>query len=143
MQLDVPIIGCPPILTQVTKPVLGAIGVPRLAEYIHYTLISFVASCLVQYLSSVISPRLFPTYYPTIKKKRQDWDLHVVGWLFSIVAAPLAISHIRHPSLAVIKDPVYGFAEREARLSAVACGYFLWDTLVSAQNLSTQGYVSI
>ena len=34
---------------------------------------------------------------------------------------------------------MYGFSIREARLSALATGYFLWDLSVSAMHIQTQG----
>lgn len=62
-----------------------------------------------------------------------------VGWFYSIVATPLAFSLILSPSASIIADPIYGYGLPEARLSALATGYFLWDLSVSAKHISTQG----
>lgn len=62
-----------------------------------------------------------------------------VGWAYSIIATPLALSQILNPSAELLVDRVYGFGVREARLSAFAAGYFFWDAYVSAQHINTQG----
>ena len=51
-----------------------------------------------------------------------------VGWAYSLVATPLAISLILTPSKELLVNPLYGWAVREGRLSAIATGYFIWDT---------------
>jgi hypothetical protein len=62
-----------------------------------------------------------------------------VGWAYSLIATPLAISQILTVSPELIADPLFGFSINEARLSALATGYFIWDAYVSAQHIKTQG----
>lgn len=60
-------------------PFFSSIGLPKLAGLAHISLASCVASFTLQWLSSVISPVLFPKTYPKLKAKANDWDLHVVS----------------------------------------------------------------
>ncbi|KAL8286475.1 hypothetical protein RQP46_004492 [Phenoliferia psychrophenolica] len=139
MLLDSPLLDPPAWLESVATPIANAVGLPALAGVLHIAVFSCLLSFVVQYLSSVLSPKLFPKYYPTLKAKRDDWDLHVVGWVYSLVATPLALSLIFNPSKELLVNPLYGWAIREGRLSAIATGYFVWDTKVSAQHIGTQG----
>lgn len=129
----------PPSLVAFLLPYTTAIGLPHLAEVAHIAIFSCLVSIALQRISSIACPILFPKTYPKNKAKSDDWDLHVVGWAYSIIATPLALYLILHPSPEIIKDQVYGFSIREARLSALATGYFLWDLSVSAMHIQTQG----
>ncbi|SCV67662.1 BQ2448_5273 [Microbotryum intermedium] len=120
-------------------PLAHVIGVPKWAGVVHLTILSCAASFLLQRISHVLSPHLFPNTYPKIKRKQDDWDLHVVGWAFAFIATPFAFDMIRHPSPEIVLDRAYGFGIAEARLNAFATGYFIWDAIVSAQHISTQG----
>ncbi|GAA5840715.1 hypothetical protein JCM11251_004189 [Rhodosporidiobolus azoricus] len=63
----------------------------------------------------------------------------MVGWAFALFATPLALHCLRNPSIELDVDPLYGHAEREARLNAMAVGYFAWDAFVTAKHIRTQG----
>ncbi|KAK4701617.1 hypothetical protein P7C70_g4614, partial [Phenoliferia sp. Uapishka_3] len=137
--MDSPLLAAPDWFVEAATPICAAIGLPTFAPVVHLAFVSCFLSFSIQYISSFISPKLFPKYYPTLKAKRDDWDLHVVGWAYSLVATPLALALILNPSKELLVDPLYGWAVREARLSAIATGYFVWDTKVSAQHIGTQG----
>ncbi|SCZ93543.1 BZ3500_MvSof-1268-A1-R1_Chr6-3g08728 [Microbotryum saponariae] len=134
-------------LEKAFQPVANALGVPKWAGLVHLSILSCAASFLLQRISHVLGPHLFPNTYPKIKRKQDDWDLHVyskyttfyVGWVFALIATPFAFDLIRHPSAAIVLDRAYGFGIAEARLNAFATGYFIWDAIVSAQHISTQG----
>ncbi|KAM0754991.1 hypothetical protein T439DRAFT_284475 [Meredithblackwellia eburnea MCA 4105] len=139
IDLASPALEAPVWFEKAGAPIFSAIKLPLAAQVAHIAVVSCALSFLIQTLSSILSPRLFPKYYPTLKHKRDDWDLHVVGWAYSILATPLALDLILNPSKEIKIDPLYGWAIREARLSAIATGYFIWDTKVSAQHINTQG----
>lgn len=69
----------PAWLEQALLPPLSAVGLPKLAGVAHITLAACLASFALQKASAFLSPRLFPKTYPTIRAKRDDWDLHVVS----------------------------------------------------------------
>ncbi|KAM0788522.1 hypothetical protein ACM66B_001650 [Microbotryomycetes sp. NB124-2] len=137
--LNSPALEGPVWLQQLALPLCTKLGLPKLAGVVHITIAACAASFALQKLSSVACPRLFPKYYPKVKAKQDDWDLHVVGWAYALVATPLAIAMIRKPSLEITSDLIYGYGQAEGRMSAFATGYFLWDAIVSARHISTQG----
>jgi len=65
-------------------------------------------------------------------------DFEQVGWVYALIATPLAISMILHPSKEIVADRLYGYGLAEGRLSALAVGYFIWDAFVSAKHIKTQ-----
>ncbi|GAA5902661.1 hypothetical protein JCM8208_007033 [Rhodotorula glutinis] len=130
----------PPHLASLVRPLASAVGLEALPPVAHLALASCVASFLLQRISSAVSPKLFRTYYPTTRGKQQDWDLHMVGWVYAFVAAPLAFHLLRHPSKQVVADQLTGVALPEQRLSAIAVGYFIWDSFVTARHIRTQGF---
>lgn len=56
-----------------------AIGLPHLAQVFHIAFLACGASFLLQRLSHIISPVLFPQSYPKLVSKQHDWDLHIVS----------------------------------------------------------------
>ncbi|GAA6044843.1 hypothetical protein JCM8097_007211, partial [Rhodosporidiobolus ruineniae] len=130
----------PPAWSAPLAPLLrDQLGFDALPPVLHLAVYSCTASFALQRLSSVLSPRIFGAYYPQDRRKKDDWDLHMVGWLFALVATPLALSCLLSPSIELDVDPLYGRSIREQRLNAIAVGYFLWDAFVTAKHIKTQG----
>ncbi|BGP30396.1 hypothetical protein JCM10296v2_002150 [Rhodotorula toruloides] len=121
------------------QPIASALSLTALPPVAHLVLLSLAASFAAQRVSAALSPRVFGRYYPSERRKRDDWDLHMVGWLYALVATPIATHLLRHPSPELDLDPLYGVALPEQRLSAIAIGYFTWDALVTFRHIQTQG----
>ncbi|GAA5976959.1 hypothetical protein JCM10908_005692 [Rhodotorula pacifica] len=124
---------------KLARPLGDRLGLTALPEVAHLTVLACLASFAAQKLSARVSPRLFGSYYPASRVKRDDWDLHMVGWLYAFIAEPIALHLLRHPSASLSADPLYGVALPEQRLSAIAAGYFVWDAFVTARHIGTQG----
>lgn len=73
-----PIFEAPLWLERALQGPTAAIGLPALASVAHIAIVSCAVSFLLQRLSHFLCPILFPKYYPTLKPKQHDWDLHVV-----------------------------------------------------------------
>ncbi|ORY30386.1 TRAM/LAG1/CLN8 homology domain-containing protein, partial [Naematelia encephala] len=56
----------------------------------------------------------------------------------ALIIIPLAMHCLNSPIIA--DDPVFGYDPTVARVGAVSCGYFIWDTVDSSLN-STAGFV--
>ncbi|GAA5839054.1 hypothetical protein JCM3766R1_004567 [Sporobolomyces carnicolor] len=138
--LSSPALVAPDWIRPYAQPFADTIGLPKLGPTLHLAIYSCAASFALQKLSSILSPIVASKHYPKIKRKQDDWDLHIVGWAFSLFAAPLAFHLIRNPSPELGFDPLTGSALREERLSAIAAGYFVWDTFVSTLHINTQGF---
>ncbi|GEM12621.1 TRAM/LAG1/CLN8-like domain-containing protein [Rhodotorula toruloides] len=128
-----------PHWVSLTQPLARSFHLTALPPVSHLVLLSLAASFAAQRVSALLSPRVFGKYYPTERRKRDDWDLHMVGWLYAFIATPIAIHLLRHPSPELQLDPLYGVALPEQRLSAIGIGYFIWDALVTFRHINTQG----
>ncbi|GAA6024588.1 hypothetical protein JCM8202_005065 [Rhodotorula sphaerocarpa] len=128
-----------PFSVAFARPLGDRLGFTALPEVAHLAFASCVTSFILQRLSARISPKIFRSYYPTNRLKKDDWDLHMVGWAYSFVAAPIAFHLLRNPSPSLVADPLYGTALPEQRLAAIAAGYFIWDAYVTGRHVGTQG----
>ncbi|GAA6045573.1 hypothetical protein NBRC10513_004991 [Rhodotorula toruloides] len=137
--IESPLLTPPANWVTLIQPIANALSLTALPPVAHLVLLSLAASFAARRVSAVLSPRVFGRYYPTERRKRDDWDLHMVGWLYALVATPIAIHLLRHPSPELDLDPLYGVALPEQRLSAIAIGYFIWDALVTFRHIQTQG----
>ncbi|GAA5880421.1 hypothetical protein JCM3774_006444 [Rhodotorula dairenensis] len=128
-----------PSFVALARPLGDRLGFTAWPQVAHLSVLACVASFAAQKLSAVVSPKVFRSYYPTTRVKRDDWDLHMVGWLYALMATPVALHLLRHPSASLSVDPLYGVALPEQRLAAIAVGYFIWDAFVTARHIGTQG----
>ncbi|GAA5868570.1 hypothetical protein JCM8547_003190 [Rhodosporidiobolus lusitaniae] len=132
----------PPSWTLPLRPFIeDTLHFHALAPVVHLSVYACVTSFVLQRVSAVLSPRVFKGYYPARieVRKRDDWDLHMVGWAFALFATPLALHCLFNPSAQLDVDPLYGTSMREQRLNAMAVGYFAWDAFVTAKHIRTQG----
>lgn len=90
----------------------------------------------LQLLSSHLSPRLFPTIYPQLKRStRISWDVHFVALVHAALITPLCAkvwwdvySDPMHP---MAQRRIYGYTYEAGTVYAIAIGYFIWDSVVS------------
>ncbi|KAI9190358.1 hypothetical protein H9P43_001792 [Blastocladiella emersonii ATCC 22665] len=110
--------------------VAHTLGLTTLAAHWHVLAASAVGCQLIIVLSQWLSPRLFPTAYRQLSPiKRLDWDVHVVSSVHALVIVSLVFPLLSDPVLNASK--VFGYTHAAGTAYAIACGYFLWDTLFS------------
>lgn len=66
-----------PFSVALARPLGDRLGFTALPEVAHLALASCVTSFVLQRLSARISPKIFRSYYPTNRLKKDDWDLHM------------------------------------------------------------------
>ncbi|KAI9217886.1 TLC domain-containing protein [Blastocladiella britannica] len=107
-----------------------ALGLSTLPAHWHVLVLSALICQAVLQLSRTLSPRLAPSTYPRLTPiKRLDWDVHVVSSVHAVAIVALVWPLLSDPVLAA--DRVFGYTYDAGTAYAVACGYFLWDTLFS------------
>ncbi|KAF9212234.1 hypothetical protein CPC16_001041 [Podila verticillata] len=98
---------------------------------------AFACSVIVQ-LSQLVSASLFPETYPKLMgSKRLNWDVHVVSTVHAITIVVLATPLLWNETL--LQDRIFGYDFHAGQVYAVACGYFLWDTLHSVRHVKDFG----
>jgi hypothetical protein len=82
----------------------------------------------------LVSPYIskYSKYYNVLSTRSKiNWDIHIVSMIQSLLICWLAFLALGDPALN--SDRVFGYSEFGADVSALACGYFVWDTYVSVK----------
>jgi len=107
-----------------------AVGLQKLTYHWQALLFATLACNFTVGFSRIISPILFPKSYKQLSdRKRLSWDIHVVSLVHSVAITALSVPLLLDETLQ--KDKVFGYDEYAGNVYAIACGYFLWDSLVS------------
>ncbi|KAG0358180.1 DUF887-domain-containing protein [Gamsiella multidivaricata] len=118
--------------------VLDSLGVATLSNHWTTLLASALVCNIIVQLSGLISPMLFPGTYPKLQgAKKLNWDVHVVSSVHAITIVLLSAPLLWNETL--IKNKVFGYDFYAGQVYAVACGYFLWDTLHSIRYMKEFG----
>lgn len=133
-----------PVLSRMAEPWADRLSLPTLPLHIHEVLL--IAACY-QFVGSVVSPLIsryfFPAQYAALSRsKRLNWDVHVVSLFQSTTINALALwvmfvdDERRNMDW---QERVWGYDGASAMIQALACGYFLWDLIITASNLNIFG----
>ncbi|PFH54160.1 hypothetical protein AMATHDRAFT_72687 [Amanita thiersii Skay4041] len=122
------------------------LGLVKLPPHLPALAISFFLFLLIhQVASPILSRRLAPQSYGAIKGKiaRNNWAIHVVSQCHVLVVVPLALwcIMIETPGRNDDWDRAFGWDEHAGIVHAIACGYFLWDSLDAIINFIDLGFV--
>ena len=66
-------------------------------------------------------------------------NIRIVSLAHALLILPLSFRSLNLPALEA--DHAFGWDPRAGNLTAIACGYFLWDTLESIIHFSDVGFV--
>ncbi|KAF9111008.1 hypothetical protein BGX27_005514 [Mortierella sp. AM989] len=117
---------------------LDSLGLAVLENHWKTLLGSALACNFIVQLSQLICPMLFPATYPKLLGARKlNWDVHVVSSVHAIVIVFLSVPLLWNETL--LKDKIFGYDFYPGQVYAVACGYFLWDTVHSIRHLKEFG----
>jgi len=93
-----------------------------------------------QVLAPIFSALFFPSVWGRLDRRgKNNWSIHVVSQVHALIVVPLALRSLEFEELE--KDRAFGWHPEIGTLEAVACGYFLWDTLDSIVNFVDLGFV--
>ncbi|ORY02399.1 DUF887-domain-containing protein [Basidiobolus meristosporus CBS 931.73] len=127
-----------PTLEQSIQTIFREFGLEKLTFHWQVVLLSAIACQGTVYLSSVLSPIIFPkTYRSLAPSKQTSWDVHVVSMVHCIIICVLAYPLQFEPEL--LADKLFGYNSHAGDVYGIACGYFLWDALFHLKNLREYG----
>ncbi|KAF9585883.1 hypothetical protein BGW38_000236 [Lunasporangiospora selenospora] len=103
------------------------------------TILGSAFTCnLICRLSQALSPILFPGTYPKLQgSRRLNWDVHVVSSVHAVSIVCLSVPLLWNESL--LQDKIFGYDFHAGQVYAVACGYFLWDSIHSIRHFKDFG----
>ncbi|ERS96249.1 uncharacterized protein SPSK_01836 [Sporothrix schenckii 1099-18] len=135
-----------PGLSRAVQPLADTLGFDTLPLHVHEVVL---AALFYTFVQVVVSPVLSSYYFPTIYKpmnraKKANWDSHVVSMVQSLLINALAlwcmfVDQERKNMQHNWKERVYGYMGTPAMVSALACGYFVWDLVITVLNFDVFG----
>ncbi|KAJ7775139.1 TLC domain-containing protein [Mycena metata] len=116
-------------------------ALPRLNPHLSVLLTSFALFNVVHLVVVPILARVLVAaqWKDLNARARNNWAVHICSQLHAIIILPLALRCLALPELDA--DRAFGWHERSGTVQAVACGYFLWDTIESLVNFEDIGFV--
>ena len=133
-----------PWLAQLVKPWSDRLGLPTLPMHIHEVLIAAAFYSVIFYpVSPFISRMIAPTSYSQLSRKRRlNWDAHVVSLIQSILINVLALWVLftdDDRKNMTWEERVWGYTGATSMVQALAAGYFVWDLFVTSLNMDVFG----
>lgn len=135
-----------PIQTLVnwSRPWAERLGLPSLPLHVHEALAAALLYSIIFYpVSPLISNFFAGSYYSKLpRKKRVNWDAHVVSMVQSLLINALALYVMLFDEDRQQMDweeRVWGYTESAGLIQAMAAGYFLWDLIVTSLNFDVFG----
>lgn len=133
-----------PWLAEKAQPWADLLDLPSLPLHIHEVLAAALLYSVVFWpISPWISNLLAPEHYSKLPRKRRlNWDAHVVSMVQSCLINGLAIwvmftdNEIKNMTW---EERIWGYTGAAGFIQALAAGYFLWDLVVTSLNLDVFG----
>lgn len=136
----------PPRLFSLTQPIAEALSLPTLPYHVHEVLGAFLLYQSVQsIISPILSKILFPSIYNNLNRRtRINWDVHVVSLVQSCLINVLALwvmftDQERSEMKNSVVERVFGYTGASGLIQGLACGYFIWDLIVSTRYIKIFG----
>jgi hypothetical protein len=135
---------CPDWLRQRTEPFANYVSLKTLPLHVHELLLAFSFYYAVNlFVAPALSRYFFPRTYSSLNARtKANWDVHVVSFVQSTIICVLAL-------WVTVKDEersnmnwagrVHGYTGAGGLIQAFAGGYFLWDLVITLQNVSIFG----
>ncbi len=128
----------PRFFVKAIQPFCDFITLPNLSEHAHTLLLSAIFYHSVFLISSVISPNISKCYRSLDKRTKVNWDIHSVSMCQCFIICILSLDAFVNDT-DLYKDKIGGYSANIGDVYAMACGYFLWDALISSYYISWFG----
>ncbi|KAG5944830.1 hypothetical protein E4U53_006815 [Claviceps sorghi] len=133
-----------PWLVELAQPLCDWAGLPALSLHIHEMLLGALFYSVIFYpVSPILSRILAPEHYARLSRKRRlNWDAHVVSMIQSLLINGLAIWVMmtdRERAVMTWEERIWGYTGGTSMIQGLAAGYFLWDLVVTSLNLDVFG----
>lgn len=133
-----------PWLSKAVKPFTDRFGFTTLPLHIHEVIVAFVGYYFINIVVSPwISNLLVPAKYNKLSRERKiNWDVHVVSLFQSTLINTLALWVMWNDEERKNMDwqqRIWGYTGAAGMIQGLAAGYFLWDLVVTLQNVRVFG----
>lgn len=134
-----------PMLSKAVQPFSNYLGLTTLPLHIHEVLLSFTVYHIInKYIAPPLSTYLFPDKYPKLSADRRlNWNVHVVSLCQSLTINTLALwvmyADEERKSMNW-QERIWGYTGAAGLVQGFAAGYFLWDLMITLQNVKVFGF---
>lgn len=134
----------PAALAARLQPVADALGLKALPLHFHEIVFAFTLYHVTnKYFSPAFSRAFFPQIYPSFNARTKlNWDVHIVSFVQSMLINILALYVILTDdarSTMSWQEKVWGYTGGTGLIQGFATGYFVWDLVITVQNLRIFG----
>lgn len=126
------------------QPAADYLGLKTLPLHFHEVAFAFILYHVTnKYISPVFSRFFFPRIYPTFSARTKlNWDVHIVSFVQSTLINILALWVIwtdEERGEMNWRGKVWGYTGASGLIQGFATGYFLWDLVITLQNVRIFG----
>jgi hypothetical protein len=126
------------------QPVADFLNLKTLPLHYHEIAFAFVLYHVTnKYLSPAFSRAFFPRIYPSFNARTKlNWDVHIVSFVQSTLINFLALYVMwndEERSEMNWQGKVWGYTGGSGLIQGFAAGYFVWDLMITLQNLKVFG----
>ncbi|KAF2130231.1 DUF887-domain-containing protein [Dothidotthia symphoricarpi CBS 119687] len=134
----------PEALLPYIQPVADFLSLQTLPLHFHELVLAYSFYHVTnKYISPALSRYFFPRIYPAFNARTKlNWDVHVVSFVQSVVICALAlwVMYADDERFGMdAQERVYGYTGASGLIQAFAGGYFLWDLVITLQNVQIFG----
>ncbi|KAF2849922.1 DUF887-domain-containing protein [Plenodomus tracheiphilus IPT5] len=134
----------PKALLPYVQPVADFLNMKTLPLHFHEVMVAFTLYHVInRYVAPAISRYFLPRIYPSFNARTKlNWDVHIVSFVQSTLICGLALwvlsadDELRQMDMT---ERVYGYTGASGLIQAFAGGYFLWDLVITVQNVRIFG----
>ncbi|KAG8631574.1 hypothetical protein KVT40_000714 [Elsinoe batatas] len=135
----------PQFIQDLARPLAAKLNAPTLPLHLHEVAFAIVLYTVVhQVISPPLSAWLCPKTYPHLNKRTKlNWDVHVVSTLQSILVCALSLWLIlcdEERGTIGFEQRIWGYTGATGLLTSMACGYFIWDLIMTVMHVNVFGY---
>lgn len=134
----------PEYLVKYIQPLADALHLHTLPLHFHEVAFAYALYHITnRYVSPAFSRYFFPSIYPQLTARTKiNWDVHIVSFVQSTVICGLALyvmlTDEERDHMGKV-ERVHGYTGGTGLVQAFAGGYFLWDLVVTLQNVGAFG----
>jgi hypothetical protein len=134
----------PEFLVPYVEKISEVLALKTLPLHFHELIIAFgLYHATYKLLSPAVSSYLFPRIYPSFNARtKMNWDVHVVSFVQSTLICILALWVMwvdTERNGMNTTERTHGYTGASGLIQAFAGGYFLWDLMVTVQNVQIFG----
>ncbi|KAI8935262.1 hypothetical protein NX059_007851 [Plenodomus lindquistii] len=134
----------PTALLPYVQPVADFLNMKTLPLHFHEVIAAFALYHVInRYVAPAISLYFFPRIYPSFNARTKlNWDVHIVSFVQSTLICALALWVLRTDDelrQMDMMERVHGYTGASGLVQAFAGGYFLWDLVITVQNVRIFG----